>query len=63
MITLNKYGNRENRAWLELYCLSTDEKPIKKFGDTFIGNASTLMEMDTGKVYLYDEENHKWWEI
>lgn len=63
MVTLNKYGNRTNRVWLELYGLSTDIKPIEKFETTFIGNASTFMEMDTGKVYLYDEQNHKWWGI
>ena len=42
MITLNKYGNRENRVWLELYGLSTDEKPIEKFDDIFIGKRRLL---------------------
>ena len=36
MITLNKYGDRCNRVYLELYGLSTDEKPIEKFENTFI---------------------------
>ena len=63
MITLNKYGNRENRVWLELYGLSTDEKPIEKFDDIFIGNASTYYEMDTKNTFMYDEENKKWWEV
>ena len=62
MITLNKYADTTNRAWLELYGLSTDIKPIKKFGTTYIGNASTYLEMDTGKFFIYDEENHKWYE-
>ena len=31
MITLNKYADRANRVWLELYGLSTDTKPIEKF--------------------------------
>ena len=60
MITLNKYGNRENRVWLELYGLSTDEKPID---DIFIGNSSTYYEMDTKNTFMYDEENKKWWEV
>lgn len=63
MITLNEYGNKTNRVWLELYGLSTDEKPVKEFEGTFIGNASTFYEMDTKKAYIYDEENHKWWDM
>ena len=63
MITLNKYGNRENRVWLELYGLSTDEKPIEKFDDIMIGNSSTYYEMDTKNTFMYDEENKKWWEV
>lgn len=63
MITLNKYGNRENRVWLELYGLSTDEKPIEKFDDISIGNSSTYYEMDTKNTFMYDEENKKWWEV
>lgn len=63
MITLNKYGDKQNRVWLELYGLSTDEKPIKKFGEVLIGNSSTFYEMDSKKAYIYDEENHKWWDV
>lgn len=63
MITLNRYGDRCNRVYLELYGLSTDEKPIEKFGTTYIGNASTYLEMDTGKIFIYDEENHRWYEM
>lgn len=49
--------------WMELYGLSTDQKPIKKMGRIGIGNASTFYEMDTKKMFIYDEENHKWWEM
>ena len=31
MVTLNKYGDKCNRIYLELYGLSTDEKTIEKF--------------------------------
>ena len=62
MITLNKYGDRCNRVYLELYGLSTDEKPIEKFENTFIGNASIYYCMDTKQCFLYDEENHRWLE-
>lgn len=63
MVTLNKYGDKCNRIYLELYGISTDTKPIEKFGTTYIGNASTYLEMDTGKIFIYDEENHKWFEM
>lgn len=63
MVTLNKYGTKTNRVWLELYGLSTDEKPTEKFDKNIIGNASTFFEMDTGKVFIFDEENHIWHEI
>ena len=63
MITINKYADKPNRVWLELYGLSTDTKPIEKFENVFIGNASTYYEMDTSKCFIYDEENHKWWEM
>lgn len=63
MITLNKYADKCNRVWLELYGLSTDEKPIEKFNDTYIGNASILYTMDDKKCYMYSEENHMWYEM
>jgi len=39
--------------------LSTDEKPI---GPT-IGNGSLFLEMDTGKVFVFDAENSAWIEL
>lgn len=39
-------------------CLSTDEKPVGN-----VENGSQLIEMDTGKVYLYDAENSEWKEF
>lgn len=37
------------------HCLSTDTKP------TGCPNGSTLVEIDTGDEYLYDEENAVWY--
>ncbi len=37
------------------YCLSTDTKPT-----TGIGNGSVLIEIDTGKSYVFDEEHTTW---
>lgn len=42
----------------ELRGLSTDEKPT-----TGIDNGSTFIEIDTGKIYMYDLENEQWMEI
>ena len=63
MITLNKYSDRPNRSYMELYGLSTDAKPIKKFEGTFIGNASIFYCMDSKETFIYDEENHKWLDV
>lgn len=41
--------------YVEGACLSTDSKPT-----TGILNGSVLIEMDTGKVYFYDEANSQW---
>ena len=47
-------GNHSN----QYFCLSTDTKPT----DGSVVNASILFEMDTGKVFFYDEENTRWLE-
>ena len=54
MVTIiyNKYG----KGPAECYGLSTDAKPSE------IYNASVFYEMDTGKIYLYDESSKKWLE-
>lgn len=38
--------------------LSTDTKPIEK-----VGNGSIFIEMDTSKVFMFDEQNKEWKEI
>lgn len=60
MVTLNKYADRPNRNWMDFYGLAKDQKPIEKYGTITICNGSTYYEMDTKKVYIYDEENHVW---
>lgn len=39
---------------VELYGLSTDEKPVD------VGNASIFYEMDTHKIFMFDKENGIW---
>ena len=40
-----------------LYGLSTDTKPLDE------PNGSKFVEMDTGKLYLYDAEGEEWLEV
>ena len=43
------------KTFVEVYCLSTDEKPIDG-----IMNGSACIEMDTGKIYFFDELAKIW---
>ena len=49
---------------LVLRGLSTDAKPIgfMPVGEALINleNGSEFEEIDTGKVYYYDEQSHRW---
>lgn len=67
MITLFKeektnIGEEETKITVELRGLSTDEKPTEYDG-YIIDNGSTFIEIDTGKVYMFDLENEEWKEI
>jgi len=42
---------------VELRGLSTDEKPVN------VGNGSIYIEIDTGKILMFDAENKQWKEI
>ena len=46
-------GDTPKRA--EYYGLSTDTKPTKG-----VNNADVFFEMDTGSVFVFDEENQVW---
>lgn len=43
---------------IEMRGLSTDEKPTEN-----IVNGTVFIEIDTGKVYMFDAEGTKWKEI
>ena len=67
MISLYKIENThikpdEEVVQAELRGLSTDEKPSEINGKA-ISNGSAFIEIDTGKVFLYDSENEEWKEI
>lgn len=44
----------------EFFGLSTDEKPIDKINGVKINNGSVFIEIDTKKVYMFDEQNKVW---
>ena len=67
MISLYKVENTYTKPSgtykaVELRGLSTDTKPTE-IGTNKIDNGSTFIEIDTGKVYLFDLENELWKEI
>ena len=47
-------------AMFKFFALSTDTKPTETYGGCAILNGSFLMEIDTGKEFLYDEEGKSW---
>ena len=56
MITIKSEKHIYGKTPSELYGLSTDVKP------TDVNNASVFYEMDTKKVFLFDEQNGQWLE-
>ena len=47
-----------NEKTYEFRGLSTDDKPVEN-----VGNGSVFIEIDTGKVFIFDEQNKLWKEI
>lgn len=65
MITIynvKKSDEKNPKFLMELRGLSTDEKPTE-YGNGKIGNGSAFIEINTGKVYLFDEVNQEWDEV
>ena len=59
MFTNNKakyYG--DNKVLIDAACLKTDTKPT-----TGIANGSKCIEMDTGKTFMFNEEDSEWEEL
>lgn len=57
MVTITRTGGQTEDRGAELKGLSTDVKPIDD-----IPNGSSFYEMDTKKVFLFDEQNKRWLE-
>ena len=70
MVTVSKnektkiVGN-DRYILVELRGLSTDIKPTiyDEEIDSYIDNGSIFIEIDTGKIYLFDFENKQWKEV
>lgn len=59
MITMyRKEGATYDKQEIEYRGLSTDEKPTEN-----VENGTIFIEMDTGKIYMYDLENEEWKEL
>lgn len=60
MLSLHTFGGVFNSQLLEIVGLSTDAKPVEYFDTKYIVNGSYFYEMDTKKMYMYDEKNKAW---
>lgn len=62
-VTIGKIGQNTNSRILELYGKSSDTKPIDFIDGVQVINGSVFIEIDTGKGFLFDEQNKKWEEV
>lgn len=59
MFTNNKANQVDSgHVYIESVCLSTDAKPTAG-----IANGSLVLEMDTGKIYAFNEAGAAWVEL
>lgn len=63
MVTIGKIGQNTNSRTLELYGESTDTKPTDFIDGVQVINGSVFIEIDTGKGFLFDEQNKTWKEV
>lgn len=54
-ITTEQTFTEDGKKYIEGFCLSTDTKPT-----TGIITGSSLVEVDTGNAFLFDEESSTW---
>ena len=55
MVTYNYAKHYGDKLYMEGECVSTDNKPTEG-----IRNGSKLIEMDTSKIYIFDEAAQTW---
>ena len=66
MITIykktNVYNAENDKKEIELRGLSTDTKPLTVEGKD-VPNGSVFIEINTGKIFLFDLDNKTWNEV
>ena len=60
MVSIYRISDFNSKYLFELVGLSTDEKPVGLFDGQPIKNGSTFLEIDTGAVFMYDQQNNIW---
>lgn len=60
MVTLVRMGGSQVAKNAEFYGKSGDVKPVNSGGIVSVPNASTFYEMNTGKIFLFDEDENTW---
>lgn len=52
-----------DKAVFQFAGLASDTKPTPLYNNLYIANISSYVEIDTGDISLYDEENSVWNEL
>lgn len=60
MTTFVKRGDTYNVPIMEIYGLSTDEKPLFDTNGMAVPNASIFYEIDKSQVYMFSAETQTW---
>ena len=60
MVSKLSIGGRYNTNIIEFVGLSTDEKPLTEYRSSAVSNGSYFYEMDTKKLWQFDEEHQRW---
>lgn len=60
MISFVKRGDAYNVQIMEIYGLSTDEKPMYDESGMAVPNASIFYEIDKGQVYMFSSQTKTW---
>lgn len=64
MVSINTYDSiSTSKTRFEFDGLAGDTKPTSTYEGNTIANGSVFLEMDTGAVFMYDEENVTWIEL
>lgn len=58
LTTIRLVRETRNKQIKEVACLSTDTKPTEG-----VANGSICIEMNTGKIYMFNEAGAEWLEV